>query len=77
MLRLVIQSSMLLALPLMAICLYIKPPWAPWYTCYIVLFNVPVGPVFSAGSVTGERERQTLELLLTTTVSPWHILRAS
>jgi ABC-type transport system involved in multi-copper enzyme maturation permease subunit len=74
MLRLVIQLSMLLALPLMALCLYIRPTYAPWYTCYIVLFNVLVGPVFSAGSVTGERERQTLELLLTTTVSPWHIL---
>ena len=47
---------------------------APWYACYVVLFNVLVGPVFSAGSVTSERERQTLELLLTTTVSPWHIL---
>ena len=74
MLRLVIQLSMLLALPLMAVCLYINPTWAPWYTCYIVLFNVLVGPVFSAGSVTSERERQTLELLLTTTVSPWQIL---
>ena len=74
MLRLVIQMSMLLALPLMAVCLYIKPAWAPWYTCYIVLFNVLVGPVFSAGSVTSEHERQTLELLLTTTVSPWQIL---
>jgi len=76
MLRLVIQLSMLLALPLMAVCLYIKPVWAPWYTCYIVLFNVLVGPVFSAGSVTSEHERQTLELLLTTTVSPWQILGA-
>ena len=74
MLRLVIQLSMFLALPLMAVCLYIRPTCAPWYTCYIVLFNVLVGPVFSAGSVTSERERQTLELLLTTTVSPWHIL---
>ena len=64
MLRLVIQLSMLLALPLMAVCLYIWPAWAPWYTCYVVLFNVLVGPVFSAGSVTSERERQTLELLL-------------
>ena len=52
MLRLVIQLSMLLALPLMAVCLYIWPPWAPWYTSYIVLFNVLVGPVFSAGSVS-------------------------
>ena len=33
-----------------------------------------VGPVFSAGSVTGERERETLDLLLTTTVTPWQIL---
>ena len=33
-----------------------------------------VGPVFSAGSVTGERERQTLDLLLTTTITPWQIL---
>jgi ABC-type transport system involved in multi-copper enzyme maturation permease subunit len=74
MLRLVIQMSMFLALPLMAVCLYISPRLAPWYTCYVVLFNVLVGPVFSAGSVTSERERQTLELLLTTTVSPWHIL---
>ncbi len=74
MLRLVIQLSMLLALPLMAVCLFIRPTWAPWYTCYVVLFNVLVGPVFSAGSVTSERERQTLELLLTTTVSPWQIL---
>jgi len=74
MLRLVIQLSMLLALPLMAVCLYINPAWAPWYTCYIALFNVLVGPVFSAGSVTSERERQTLELLLTTTVTPWQIL---
>ena len=74
MLRLVIQMSMLLALPLMAVCLYIKASWAPWYACYVVLFNVLVGPVFSAGTVTSECERQTLELLLTTAVSPWHIL---
>ena len=74
MLRLVIQVSMFLALPLMAVCLYIQPQWAPWYTSYVLLFNMLVGPVFSAGSVTNERERQTLELLLTTTVSPWQIL---
>ena len=43
MLRLVIQLSMLLALPLMAVCLYIKASWAAWYACYVVLFNVLVG----------------------------------
>jgi ABC-type transport system involved in multi-copper enzyme maturation permease subunit len=30
--------------------------------------------VFSAGSITSERERQTLDLLLTTTITPWQIL---
>lgn len=74
MLRVVIQVSMLLAIPLMAFCLYIKPEYAPWYVGYVVLFNMLVGPVFSAGSVTSERERQTLELLLTTIISPAQIL---
>lgn len=77
MLRIVIQMSMLLAIPLMFVCFYYThPEWAPWYVNYVVLFNVLVGPVFSAGSVTGERERETLELLLTTVLSPWKILWA-
>jgi ABC-type transport system involved in multi-copper enzyme maturation permease subunit len=74
MLRVVIQVSMLLAIPLMAVCLYIRPDWAAWYIAYVVVFNMLVGPVFSAGSVTSERERQTLDLLLTTTITPWKIL---
>lgn len=74
MLRVVIQVSMLLAIPLMAACLYIRPEFAAWYIAYVVLFNMLVGPVFSAGSITSERERETLDLLLTTTISPWQIL---
>ena len=74
MLRLVIQLSMFLALPLMAFCLYVTPQGAPWYAAYVLLFNMLVGPVFAAGAVTSERERETLELLLTTTLSPWQIL---
>jgi len=74
MLRLVIQVSMLLAIPFMAVCLYIWPQYAPWYISYVVMFNMLVGPVFSAGSVTSERERETLDLLLTTTITPWNIL---
>ncbi|UUO08326.1 ABC transporter permease subunit [Blastopirellula sp. J2-11] len=74
MLRVVIQVSMVLAIPLMAICLYIWPHNAPYYISYVVLFNMLVGPVFSAGSITSERERQTLDLLLTTEISPWQIL---
>jgi ABC-type transport system involved in multi-copper enzyme maturation permease subunit len=74
MLRLVIQVSMLLAIPFMAVCLYIWPEHAKWYISYVVMFNMLVGPVFSAGSVTSERERETLDLLLTTTITPWQIL---
>lgn len=74
MLRLVIQISMLLALPIMAVCLYIFPQYAPWYICYVLLFNVLVGPVFSAGSVCSERERETLDLLLVTLITPWQML---
>jgi ABC-type transport system involved in multi-copper enzyme maturation permease subunit len=74
MLRLVIQMSMFLAIPLMAWCLYIRPQYAHWYIGYVVMFNMLVGPVFSAGSVTSERERETLDLLLTTVITPWQIL---
>jgi ABC-type transport system involved in multi-copper enzyme maturation permease subunit len=74
MLRLVIQLSMVLALFLMAGCMYMAPHLVPWYASYVVLFNMLVGPVFSAGTVTSERERETLELLLTTILSPWQIL---
>jgi hypothetical protein len=69
--------SMLLAIPLMFFCFYwTRPEYAAWYVSYVVLFNVLVGPVFSAGTVTSERERETLELLLTTILSPWQILWA-
>ena len=74
MLRLAIQISMILALPLMAYFLFISPHLIPWYVSYVVLFNLLIGPVFSAGSVTSERERQTLDLLLTTSITPWQIL---
>ncbi len=74
MLRVVIQVSMLLAIPLMAWSLYIAPKYAAWYIGYVVLFNMLVGPVYSAGAVTSERERQTLDLLLTTVITPWQIL---
>lgn len=74
MLRLVIQISMVLAIPFLGVCLYIFPQYAAWYICYVIIFNVLVGPVFSAGSVTSERERETLDLLLTTIISPMQIL---
>ena len=75
MLRVVIQVSMFLSIPLMALFLF----WRPMpgvYVCYVLTFNLLVGPVFSAGSITQERERQTLNLLLTTLLTPGKIVRA-
>jgi len=74
MLRLVIQISMFLAIPIMAVCLFLIPTYCAWFVIYVLTFNVLVGPVFSAGAITGERERETLDLLLTTTITPWQIL---
>ncbi|MGB0758405.1 MAG: ABC transporter permease [Rubripirellula sp.] len=74
MLRLVIQISMLLAIPLMGIFLFWQIERCAWFSVYVVVFSMLVGPVFLAGSMTSERERQTLDLLLTTTLTPWQIL---
>ncbi|MEO1496840.1 MAG: ABC transporter permease subunit [Planctomycetota bacterium] len=74
MLRIVIQVSMLLALGVMAVCLFFLPWLAPWHIAYVLLFNLLCGPVFSAGSVSSERERQTLDLLLVTLITPAQML---
>lgn len=76
MLRLVIQVSMLLSIPLMAYQLFFRPMLAGYYVSYVLVFNLLVGPVFSAGSITQERERKTLGLLLTTLLTPARIVLA-
>ena len=73
MLRLTIQISIVLAILLMAPLLFFYTYRTPWYASYVLLFNVLVGPVFSAGSLTSERERQTIDLLRTTLLTPWQI----
>lgn len=74
MLRLVIQLSMILAIPLMTVLLFWKPDLAYVYVGYVLVFNILSAPVFTAGAITSERERQTLDLLLTTTISTKQIL---
>jgi len=76
MLRVVIQVSMLLSIPLMAGLLFLRPQFAGYYVSYVLTFNLLVGPVFSSGSITQERERQTLNLLLTTLLTPGRIVFA-
>ncbi|MCO8120966.1 ABC transporter permease [Stieleria sp. TO1_6] len=74
MLRLVIQISILLAIPMMGVFLFFQQQHAPWFGVYVIVFNMLVGPSFLASSITNERERQTLDLLLTTPLSPRQIL---
>ena len=76
MLRVVIQVSMVLSIPLMAVLLFLRSDKAAYYVAYVLTFNLLVGPVFSAGSITQERERQTLALLLTTLLRPGQIIFA-
>jgi len=74
MLRLAIQISMLLAIPMMGVFLFWRIESCIWFPIYVIVFNLLVGPVFLAGSMTSERERQTLGLLLTTNLKPLEIL---
>ena len=76
MLRLVIQVSMFLSIPLMAMFLFWRSGEAGRYVAYVLTFNFLVGPVFSAGSITQERERKTMGLLLTTLLRPGTIVLA-
>lgn len=40
--------------------------------CVFICFAIPS---FTAGSISGEREKQTLDVLLTTRMSPWEIVK--
>jgi ABC-type transport system involved in multi-copper enzyme maturation permease subunit len=73
MMRVLIQVGFVLSVLLLP-TLYFATQYAFVFPCYIVVFNILLGPVFSAGAITSERERQTLDLLLTTTLSPWTIV---
>ena len=73
MMRILIQVGFVISVLLLP-TLYFATEYAFVFPCYIVLFNILLAPVFSAGAITSERERQTLDLLLTTTLSPWTIV---
>ena len=46
MLRVVIQVSMLLSIPLMAALLFLRSDKAAYYVAYVLTFNLLVGPGF-------------------------------
>lgn len=72
--RRIVQFSCLAALPVMGVCLFVFPEYAHFYTIFVMFFGCMTGAVFTAGRIAGERERKTLELLLTTTLAPGQIL---
>ena len=79
MLRVVIQVSMLLSIPLMAVLLFLWSNKAAYYVAYVITFSLLVGPVFSAGSITQEARGTPEPLassLLTTLLRPGKIIFA-
>ncbi len=48
----------------------------PVYVAYLLVVNLLVTPAFACNAFTQERERGTLDLLLTTLLTPWEIVGA-
>ncbi|GAB6165506.1 ABC transporter permease [Thermostilla marina] len=72
--RAVVNLASLWTIGCMFVCLFVRPEWASLYIVNVMLFGMLLGAIFSADKIAGERERETLELLLTTTLSPGRIV---
>lgn len=70
-LRLIIQISMFLSVVFLSF-LYMSKEHIFMY--YLVLFTMLVAPAFACNTITQERERGTLDLLLTTLLRPHQII---
>ena len=70
-LRLIIQISMFMSVVFLAF-LYMSKEHIFMY--YLVLFTMLVAPAFACNTITQERERGTLDLLLTTLLRPHQIV---
>ncbi|GMV79674.1 MAG: hypothetical protein AMXMBFR7_08580 [Planctomycetota bacterium] len=70
-LRLIIQISMFLSVVFLTF-LYLKKEYV--FVDYLVVFTMLVAPAFACNTFTQERERGTLELLLTTLIHPHQVV---
>lgn len=70
-LRLIIQISMFLSVVFLTF-LYLGKEHI--FVYYLILFSMLVAPAFACNTITQERERGTLDLLLTTLVKPRQII---
>ncbi|RMF94817.1 MAG: hypothetical protein D6741_12210, partial [Planctomycetota bacterium] len=72
--RAVVNLASLWTIGSMVVCLFVRPEWASFYVVDVMLFGMLLGAIFSADKIAGERERRTLELLLTTSLPPGRIV---
>ena len=72
-LRLIIQISMFMSVVFLTF-LYLKKEYI--FVDYLVVFSMLVAPAFASNAFTQERERGTMDLLLTTLVTPSQIITA-
>jgi ABC-type transport system involved in multi-copper enzyme maturation permease subunit len=72
-LRLIIQISMFLSVVFLTF-LYLRREYV--FVDYLLVFTMLVAPAFASNTFTQERERGTLDLLLTTLVTPAQIVTA-
>lgn len=72
-LRLIIQISMFMSVVFLTF-LYLKREYI--FVDYLVVFSMLVAPAFASNAFTQERERGTMDLLLTTLVTPSQIISA-
>lgn len=70
-LRLIIQISMFLSVVFLSF-VYLSREYI--FAYYLVLFTMLVAPAFACNTITQERERGTLDLLLTTLLRPHQII---
>jgi len=72
-LRLIIQISMFMSVVFLTF-LYLKKEYI--FVDYLVVFSMLVAPAFASNAFTQERERGTMDLLLTTLVTPAQVITA-
>ena len=72
-LRLIIQISMFMSVVFLTF-LYLKKEYI--FVDYLVVFSMLVAPAFASNAFTQERERGTMDLLLTTLITPAQVITA-
>ncbi|MEK7486384.1 MAG: ABC transporter permease subunit [Planctomycetota bacterium] len=71
MIRIIIQISVILSVAGVGM---VYNDWDHYFVYYLITFSVMITPAFSCSAFTQEKERQTLDLLIVTLLSPQEIV---